>query len=228
MATDTQNGARQTKDEKQLEQARKLKKIPWCEQYERMISGMLYDSLVPELAKARFQSRAWCHRYNTYFPSPDDPAVNDFDSLQKLRATWLRSFMGSVKDDEVFIEPPFFADYGCNIMLGERFYANFNLTIIDDALVTIGDRVMFGPNVSILAATHETGIQSRRDNIEYAKPITIGDDCWLGANVVVLPGVEIGRGCTIGAGSVVTRSIPEFSVAVGSPARVIKKVTPLE
>jgi acetyltransferase-like isoleucine patch superfamily enzyme len=99
-------------------------------------------------------------------------------------------------------------------------------TILDCALVTIGDRVLFGPNVSIYTATHETDIQSRRDNIEYAKPITIGNDCWIGGNVVVLPGVNIGKGCTIGSGSVVTKDIPDWSVAVGSPARVIKKVDP--
>lgn len=87
---------------------------------------------------------------------------------------------------------------------------------------------MFGPNVSLLSATHETDVRSRRDGIEFAKPITIGDDCWIGGHVVVLPGVTIGEGCTIGAGSVVTKDIPAWSVAIGTPARVVKKVTPLE
>jgi len=86
---------------------------------------------------------------------------------------------------------------------------------------------MLGPTVSIFAATHETEVQSRRDNIEYARAVTIGDDCWIGGNTVILPGVTIGKGCTVGAGSVVTRDIPPFSVAVGSPARVVKKVTPV-
>lgn len=86
---------------------------------------------------------------------------------------------------------------------------------------------MCGPNVSILAATHETDIQSRRDNIEYAGPVTVGDDCWIAANVVILPNVHIGKGCTIGAGSVVTKNIPDFSVALGNPARVVRKVTPV-
>jgi acetyltransferase-like isoleucine patch superfamily enzyme len=83
---------------------------------------------------------------------------------------------------------------------------------------------MFGPNVSILSATHQTDVQSRRDGIEFALPVSIGDDCWIGGNVSILPGVKIGNGCTIGAGSVVTKSIPAYSVAVGSPARVIRKV----
>lgn len=93
-------------------------------------------------------------------------------------------------------------------------------------MVTIGHRVMFGPFVSIFAATHEVGVQSRRDGIEYAAPVTIGDDCWIGGNVTIMPGVTIGQGCTVGAGSVVTRDIPDFSVAMGSPARVVKKVDP--
>ena len=99
-----------------------------------------------------------------------------------------------------------------------------SLVILDCSLVTIGDRVMFGPFVSIFTATHETEIQSRRDNVEYAREITIGDDCWIGGHVTILPGVSIGAGCTIGANSIVTKDIPPFSVAMGNPARVVKKV----
>lgn len=99
--------------------------------------------------------------------------------------------------------------------------------ILDCSFVTIGNRVMCGPNVSIYAATHEVEVQSRRDYIEYAAPVVIGDDCWIGGGSTILPGVTIGKGCTIAAGSVVTRSIPDFSVAVGSPAKVVKKVTPV-
>jgi acetyltransferase-like isoleucine patch superfamily enzyme len=96
--------------------------------------------------------------------------------------------------------------------------------ILDCSLVTIGKRVMIGPNVSIFAATHETGVQNRRDFVEYADEVVIGDDCWIGGHVVILPGVTIGKGCTIGASSVVTKDIPAWSVAIGSPARVVKKV----
>lgn len=99
--------------------------------------------------------------------------------------------------------------------------------ILDCGMVRIGDRVMFGPFVSIFAATHETGVQSRRDGVEYAGQVTIGDDCWIGGNVTIMPGVTIGKGCTVGSGSIVTKDIPDFSVAIGNPARVVKKVNPV-
>lgn len=140
----------------------------------------------------------------------------------------LKKILGHVEGNEAYVEPPFQVDYGCNIRMGDRFYSNFNLTILDCGLVTFGDRVMIGPNVSIFAATHETEVQSRRDYVEYAKPVAIGDDCWIGGHCVILPGVTIGEGCTIAAGSIVTKSIPAWSVAMGSPAKVVKKVTPLE
>jgi acetyltransferase-like isoleucine patch superfamily enzyme len=120
--------------------------------------------------------------------------------------------------------------YGCprpdNIT--HSFFANFNFTVLDCGLVTIGNTVLLGPNVSIMNATHETEVQSRRENIEYAKKVVIGDDCWIGGHVVILPGVTIGQGCTIAAGAVVTKDIPAWSVAMGVPARIVKKVTPLE
>lgn len=183
-----------------------------------------YNSFTPELQNARFKARAWAHKYNSYFPPPE--ANPNFESLAKDRSEMLKAILGKV-DDSVFIEPPFAIDYGCNISLGKRFYSNFNLTILDCGLVKIGDRCMFGPNVSIFAATHETEVQSRREDVEYAKPVTIGDDCWIGGHVVILPGVTIGDGCTIGTSSVVTRDIPSWSVAIGSPAKVVKKVDPV-
>ncbi|KAL1976719.1 hypothetical protein VTN31DRAFT_3001 [Thermomyces dupontii] len=222
----TTRGPSTSKDDTQIALARQLKHVPWCEEYEKMISGMLYDAFVPELKAARYRARALCHRYNTTFPAVE--TAQDLDAVQRQRLEWLRELLGEIKGDDVFIEPPFNVDYGANIRLGERFYANFNLTILDCALVTIGDRVMFGPHVSILAATHETEVESRRKNIEYARPVVIGDDCWVGGHVVILPGVTIGKGCTIAAGSVVTRDIPDWSVAMGTPARVVKKVTPLD
>lgn len=158
------------------------------------------------------------HTYNNHFPSDASP-----ESLVADREAMLTSILGRVGPG-VFIEPPLSIDYGCNISLGDNVYANFNLVILDCGMVTIGHRVLFGPNVSIFAATHETDVQSRRDGVEYAKPVTIGDDCWIGGNVSIMPGVNIGKGCTIGAGSVVTKDIPSFSVAMGSPARVVKQV----
>ncbi|KAG5978559.1 hypothetical protein E4U55_006053 [Claviceps digitariae] len=139
------------------------------------------------------------HQYNNHFPD-DATAQSLFTDRQAL----LEQMMGRIGKD-AFIEPPL-------------------LVILDCAMVKIGNRVMFGPSVSLFAATHETGVQSRRDGADYALPIEIGDDCWIGGNTTIMPGVTIGKGCTIGSGSVVTRSIPDFCVAVGSPARVIKRV----
>lgn len=173
------------------------------------------------LVNARFKIRKQAMEYNTSCPDTLEEAKRD-----RLRR--LRDMLGRYDGDEGHIEPPLQLDYGCNVSIGKNFYANFNLCILDCALVTIGDRVLCGPNVSLLAATHETEVQSRRDYVEYARPITIGDDCWLGGHVVVLPGVTIGKGCTIAAGAIVTRDIPDFSVAMGQPARVVRKVTPVE
>ncbi|KAF3032254.1 hypothetical protein E8E12_003447 [Didymella heteroderae] len=231
------------KNTKEIEKAKALNHVPWCEEYERMISGMLYlhsfpsprtdthspsySAPAPELARARYRARAFAHRFNTWFPDASTDPDKGFDVLASERLKLLQGIIGHLGDDEIFIEPPFNIDYGCNISLGKRFYANFNLTILDCSLVTIGDRCMFGPNVSIFAATHESEVQSRRDNVEYGRPVVVGDDCWIGGNVVILPGVTIGRGCTIGAMSVVTKDIPEFSVAMGQPAKVVKKVSPV-
>ncbi|KAK4499996.1 hypothetical protein PRZ48_008182 [Zasmidium cellare] len=217
--------ARQEKDESQLQLARTLKYIPWCEQYERMVSGMLYDSFIPELEASRFKAKAFIHDYNHFFPSGPDAS---FKTLQSQRLEKLKGVLGHVGADDVYIEAPFYIDYGCNISIGPRFYAAFNFTVIDCALVEIGARVMIGPNVSIFTATHETEVQSRRDDIEFAKPVRIGDDCWIGGGAIILPGVTVGKGCTIAAGSVVTKDIPAWSVAMGSPARVVRKVTPVE
>ncbi|KAH7128219.1 O-acetyltransferase-like protein [Dendryphion nanum] len=185
----------------ELAKAKELQHVPGGEEYEKMISGMLYKSFVPELNAARFKARAFSHKYSNYFPSEEtNPS---FESLAKDRYEMLKTILGKV-DDTVFIEPPFAIDYGCNISLGKSFYSNFNLTILDCGIVTIGDRCMFGPNCSIFAATHEVEVQSRRKDVEYAKPVTIGNDCWIGGHVVILPGVTIGDGCTIAASSVVT------------------------
>lgn len=173
------------------------------------------------LSTSRSQAWRWCHQYNNHLPA--DLAA-DFDSISAERLRILRNFVRHV-GEETFIEHPFRVNYSCNIRLEHKFYANFNLTILDCAIVTIGNRVMFGPNVSLSSATHETDVRSRRDGIEYAKPIAIGDDCWIGGHIVVLPGVTIGEGCTIGAGSVVTKNIPAGSVAIATPARVARQVT---
>ncbi len=235
-----------SKNHELIESVKSMKHVPWCEDYERMISGMLYDSTVQELNEGRFRARKLMNQYTKHFP---DNAT--FDSLAKDREVMLRELMGKVGKDP-FMEPPIYVDYGCNISIGDRFYANFkyvlgvrdcfggrpwpsiikahlvySTVILDCGIVTIGDRVMFGPFVSIFAATHETEVQSRRDDVEYAREVKIGDDCWIGGHVVILPGVTISEGCTVAANSIVTRDVPAWSVAMGSPAKVVKKVTPV-
>ncbi|KAJ0138959.1 hypothetical protein HZ326_18092 [Fusarium oxysporum f. sp. albedinis] len=208
------------RDEVAIEVAKSLINVPWCEDYEKMISGILisYDSLAPQLVAGRFRARQMMHKYNNYFPDDATPA-----SIASDRGDMLKEIIGKT-GKQIYIEPPLHIDYGCNIILGESFSSNFNLVILDCGIVEIGNRVMFGPFVSIFTATHETEVQSRREGVEYAQGVKIGDDCWIGGNSTILPGVVIGRGCTIGAGSVVTRDIPDFSIAVGSPARVMKRV----
>ncbi|KZL84422.1 galactoside o-acetyltransferase [Colletotrichum incanum] len=214
---------RTRKDENAIAYARTLERVPWCDDYEKMISGMLYSCMAPELVESRTRARRIAQRFNTYVPE-ESASAHD---VANTRLGMIKELFGKVGED-VYIEPSLQVDYGCNITVGDRFYANFNCVILDCAHVTIGDRVMFATGVSLITATHETGLQSRRDNIEYAEPITIGDDCWIGANVTVLPGVKIGKGCTIGAGAVVSKDVPDYSVAVGVPAKVIKKVDPVD
>ncbi|KAL6411914.1 galactoside O-acetyltransferase [Ilyonectria robusta] len=211
------------KNQAAIAYSKSLSKIPWCDDYEKMISGMLYSCLAPELVDSRNRARRLAQTFNTYVPGEAETA----DEVAGKRVAMIKELFGKVGED-IYVEPSLQVDYGCNITVGDRFYANFNTVILDCAHVTIGDRVFFATGVSLITATHETSLQSRRDNIEYAEPITIGDDCWLGSNVTVLPGVTIGKGCTIGAGAVVSKSIPDYSVAVGVPAKVIKSVEPLD
>ncbi|KAJ5205639.1 sugar O-acetyltransferase [Penicillium cf. griseofulvum] len=206
------------KDSENIEKAKLLQNRFWGEEYERMISGMLYSPLGPELIEGRSRARCLMATFNAP-PSlevPDSQVVSEREDI-------LRELFGRVGQG-VYIEPPLFVDYGCNISIGTGFYANFHLTVLDCGLVSIGDNVMIGPNVNIITGEHETGIEARKAHrgLEFTRPIVIGDDCWIGANVTILAGVTIGHGSSIGAGSVVKRDIPALSVAVGSPARVIR------
>ncbi|KAK7419468.1 hypothetical protein QQZ08_010838 [Neonectria magnoliae] len=153
----------------ELDKSVSLAHVPRCDDYEKMISGMLYNSFVPELDRPRFKARAWAHKYSHYYPN--DPEATPA-GLAKDRLEMLRERLGHIADEEIYIEPPFNIDYGCNISIGKRFYSNFQLTILV-AIVTIGDRVMLGPNVLITTATHEVEVASRRQNVEYGKPVTI-------------------------------------------------------
>lgn len=181
---------------------------------ERMIAGRTYRSTDPELTEARAATKRVLHEYNN--THPDDEA---------RRLELLRGLLGSV-GEHVWIEPPFRCDYGSQITMGEYVFANYDLTILDCAPVTIGDLVLFGPRVTIATASHPVDFRQRTaDMFEYAQPVTIGEGAWLGAHVVVGPGVTIGARAVIGAGSIVTRDIPSDVVAVGNPCRVVRDIT---
>lgn len=180
---------------------------------EKMLSGRLYKSFDAELLAERQRAKEIVFRYNSLQPS-----------MIEERNELLRSLFGSVKGN-FFIEPPFRCDYGCNIEIGENFYANYNLVILDCAKVTIGDNVLIGPNVGIYTAGHPLHFELRNEEWEFACPITIEDNVWIGGNVVLNPGVTIGRNSVVGSGSVVTKDIPANVVAAGNPCRVIREIT---
>ena len=141
----------------------------------------------------------------------------------EYREEMLRGLLGKTGKN-FLIEQPFLCDYGYNIGIGENFYANVNCVILDEAAVTFGDNVFIGPNCAFYTAAHPLDTGDRRLGLEFARPISVGSDVWIGGNVVVLPGVTIGDGCVIGAGSVVTRDLPACCLAFGNPCRVIRRL----
>lgn len=177
---------------------------------EKMLAGLPYDAWDDVLLSERMRAKAICHQFNLADPTKLGERAEILKGLLCIK-------------DHVNIEPNFFCDYGYNIELGSNFYSNHNLTILDVCKVTIGDNVLFGPNVMISTATHPLD-PIERLSTEYGSPITIGNNVWFGGNVSILPGVTIGDNCVIGAGSVVTRDIPESCVAVGNPCRVTKSI----
>lgn len=143
----------------------------------------------------------------------------DFDGIGKL----VKELLG--KSDNAFINPPFYCDYGFNIEVGKNFFANYNCTILDVAKVTIGDNCQMAPNVAIYTAGHPVHPQTRNTSYEYGISVIIGDNVWIGGNTVICPGVHIGSNTVIGAGSVVTKDIPDWCIAAGNPCKVIRKIT---
>ncbi|CAF0714267.1 unnamed protein product [Brachionus calyciflorus] len=187
-----------------------MKNISDYNDAEKMLAGLPYNATDLNLMNGRFYAKKMCYKYN------------NVDPLEEDRNEILKEFLGTYSNG-IYIEPPFYADYGSNIHLGENVYMNHGCILLDVNEIRIGKNTFLGPNVQIYTAGHPTDPVQRR-TVEFGKAITIGRDTWIGGNVVILPGITIGDGVTIGAGSIVTKDIESFSVAVGNPARVIKKL----
>ena len=178
----------------------------------KMLSGELYNPLLDGLLEERSRAKELCYKYNNLHPKDTEK-----------RCELIKELFGKT-GKEFLIEQSFQCDYGYNIEIGENFYANHNLVILDPAKVKFGDNVFIGPNCGFYTPEHPIRAEERNKMLEYAKPITIGNNVWFGGNVTVLGGVEIGDNTVIGAGSVVTKNIPANSVAVGNPCKVIKAI----
>ena len=178
----------------------------------KMLAGELYDPMDPELVSTRARARDLCQALNA-----------TREAEQELRRSILRELFGA-GGDSVWMQPPFFCDYGRNIELGERVFFNFNCVVLDVCPVRIGSFTLFGPSVQVLTPMHPFNAEQRRRE-EFGKPIEIGSDVWVGGGAIILPGVRIGNRAVIGAGSVVTRDIPEGVFAAGNPCRVIRDIT---
>lgn len=194
-------------------------------QLERMLAGKLYDPSDEELAALRLKAHKLSRRYN-----------NTDEDETELRSELLSQLTPDAQSG-LFLQGPVYFDYGVFTRFGKNCYANFNFTVLDCCPITIGDDVFFGPNCSLLTPMHsmlpeERNIRTKPDgsmyDLEYARPIVIGNNCWLAGGVTVCGGVTIGDGCVIGAGSVVTRDIPAGYLAAGNPCRVIRKITPAD
>lgn len=190
---------------------------------EKMLAGKIYDPFTEGMAEQRTNAHRLCKRYN-------DTIETDAEERKEILAKLLPHC-----GENVYLQGPIYFDFGIHTVIGKDSYANFNFTVLDEGRVSIGSSVFIGPNVSLLTPIHPLCWQDRNSflnkktgnvtNLEYTGSITIGDNCWIAANVTVCGGVTIGEGCVIGAGSVVTRDIPANSLAAGSPCRVIRPIT---
>jgi maltose O-acetyltransferase len=179
---------------------------------QKMLAGELYDPFDPELVAGRERARDLCQALN---------ATREAEQEERRRI--LRRLFGA-GGDSVWMQPPFFCDYGSNIELGERVFFNFNCIVLDVCPVRIGSYTLFGPGVQILTPMHPFNAELRRQQ-EFGKPVEIGSDVWVGGAAIILPGVRIGSRAVIGAGSVVTRDVPDSVFAAGNPCRVIREIT---
>lgn len=179
---------------------------------EKMLSGKLYNPLLDGLLEDRENAKKLCYDYNLLSPEEVEEKQN---IIKKLFNKTGQNFT---------IEPNFYCDYGYNIEIGENFYSNHNLVILDPAKVSFGDNVFIGPNCGFYTPEHPIDPEERNKGLEYAKPITVGNNVWIGGGVSVLSGVSIGDNVVIGAGSIVVKDIPANTVAVGNPCKVIKNI----
>jgi maltose O-acetyltransferase len=180
---------------------------------EKMLAGQPYKSFEPKLFEERQLAKDLNYQINQLHPF----------KLEE-RNQLLRKLLGHT-GSQFHIEPPFYCDYGYNIAIGENFYSNYNCTILDCAPVTFGNNVLLAPNVSIYTAGHPVHYEPRNEAYEYAFPVTIGNNVWIGGNTVINPGISIGDNSVIGSGSVVTKNIPANVIAVGNPCKVIRDIT---
>ncbi|MEJ5961258.1 sugar O-acetyltransferase [Pedobacter immunditicola] len=180
---------------------------------EKMLAGDLYNALDPQLTNERLETRLLLKELN-------DSSEDQAEERTRILTTLLPD-----AGTELWIQPPFYCDYGTNIKVGDRVFFNFNCVVLDVAPVTIGHRTLFGPNVQIYTATHPLNYKERAAGLEYGKPIVIGDDVWIGGSVIICPGVTIGDRSVIGAGSVITRDVPSDVFAAGNPCRVIRSLS---
>ncbi len=183
-------------------------------EYEKMISGEMYRANDPELIQLRGNVRTMLEELNR--------SLHDVRIGERLERC--SRIFGKVGKG-LWMQPPFYCDYGKNIELGDNVYFNYNCVVLDVAKVTIGSNVLFGPNVQIYTANHPLDHQQRRDGLEFGKPITIGNDVWIGGGVILCPGVNIGDRSVIAAGAVVTKDVPADVMVGGNPAQVIKQLT---
>ncbi len=178
---------------------------------EKMLDGELYIGGDSELRKDRLKAKRLLHR------------LNSTEYVMTKKAKLILAELIPNTGSNFYVEPPFFCDFGFNIYCGDNVYFNVNCVVLDSSKVNIGSNVLFGPGVQLYTASHPLSAEIRKTH-QFSKPITIGNDCWIGGNTVICPGVTVGDSCVIGAGSVVTKDIPDNSLAVGNPAKVIRKL----
>ena len=180
---------------------------------EKIFAGKLFDARTKELRDIKHKAHILCQKFN------------QMDEYDPARLPIIREFIGKI-GEKYYFQGPIQFNYGSHTFIGENFFCNFNLTVMDDARIFIGDNVMFGPNVTITAAGHPVDPDLRRQVYQYNFPVRIEENVWVGAGVIILPGVTIGKNSVIGAGSVVTKDIPANVVAMGVPCRVVREIGP--